>query len=388
MTSWPMLRPAPLATALWAAAALVGATPALATDFPVTQSQRDTAQKVAQAGVPLSELAPDAPDSYTVKKGDTLWAISTLFLKSPWRWPELWGMNQDQISNPHLIYPGQHLVLVKVDGRARLELAQQVTGPDGTVKLTPRARVQQLGDDGIPAIPMNLIEPFLNEAVVLDSDSLAAAPRVAATQEGRALLSRGDLAYVRGSLPNQQGDYRVFRSAKPLRDPVTKEVLGYEAAYVGTVEFLRPGSPAAGKTLEVPATFLVKQVRQEVNTGDRLAPVPPRSFGSFVPHAPNRAFDGRVIAVYGEAVNAGKNQIVSINKGSQDGMERGHVLALWRTGQEVRDTTTPQGRPEAIRLPDEQHGKLLVFQTFRRVSYALILSVQQPASAGDRFSQP
>lgn len=386
MTSWPMLRPAPLATALWAAAALVGATPALATDFPVTQTQRETAQKVAQAGVPLSELAPDAPDSYTVKKGDTLWAISSLFLKSPWRWPELWGMNQDQIRNPHLIYPGQQLVLVKVDGRARLEVAQQVSGANGTVKLSPRARVQSLGDDRIPAIPMHLIEPFLNEAVVLDEDSLATAPRVAGAQEGRVLLSRGDLAYVRGTLPTQ-GEYRVFRSAKPLRDPLTKEVLGYEAAYVGTMDYLRPGTPSDGKTLEVPATFQVKQIRQEVNAGDRLAPVPPRNFSAYVPHAPAKPVDGRIIAIYGEALNAGQNQIVSINKGTQDGMERGHVLALWRAGQEVRDNTGP-GRPDTIRLPDEKNGRLFVFQTYRRVSYALILSVQQPVSAGDRFSQP
>ena len=387
MTSWPMLRPVPFATALWAAAALVGATPALATEFPVTQAQRDTAQKVAQAGVPLSELAPDAPDSYTVKKGDTLWAISTIFLKTPWRWPELWGMNQEQIHNPHLIYPGQTLMLVKVDGRARLELAQSVAGPDGTVKLTPRARAQLLEDDGIPAIPLNLIEPFLNEAVVLDEDTLATAPRVAATQEGRVLLSRGDLAYVRGKLP-QQGEYRVFRNAKPLRDPLTKELLGYEGAYVGTVEYLRPGTPANGKDLEVPSTFLVKKVRQEVHTDDRLAPVPPRKFSAFMPHAPVRPIDGRVIAIYGEALNAGQNQIVSINKGTQDGIERGHVLALWRTGQEARDFTAPGGRPETIRLPDERHGRLFVFQAYRRVSYALILSVQQPVSAGDRFSQP
>ena len=386
MTSWPMLRPAPLATALWAAAALVGATPALATDFPVTQTQRETAQKVAQAGVPLSELAPDAPDSYTVKKGDTLWAISSIFLKSPWRWPELWGMNQDQIRNPHLIFPGQQLVLIKVDGRARLEVAQQVGGSGGTVKLSPRARVQALDDDRIPAIPLHLIEPFLNEAVVLDEDSLATAPRVAGAQEGRVLLSRGDLAYVRGTLPTQ-GEYRVFRSAKPLRDPLTKEVLGYEAAYVGTMDFLRPGTPSDGKTLEVPATFQVKQIRQEVNAGDRLAPVPPRSFNAYVPHAPAKPVDGRIIAIYGEALNAGQNQIVSINKGTQDGMERGHVLALWRAGQEVRDTTGP-GRPDTIRLPDERNGRLFVFQTYRRVSYALILSVQQPVGAGDRFSQP
>ncbi len=387
MTSWPMLRPAPLVTALWAAAALLSAAPAMATDFPISQSQRETAQKVAQAGVPLSELAPDAPDSYTVKKGDTLWAISTLFLKSPWRWPELWGMNQDQIRNPHLIYPGQQLVLVKVDGRARLELAKSVTGPNGTVKLSPRARAESLDDGGIPAIPMHLIEPFLNEAIVLDEDSLATAPRVAAAQEGRVLLSRGDLAYVRGTLPTQ-GDYRAFRTAKPLRDPLTKEVLGYEAAYVGSLEFLRAGTPADGKTLEVPATFQVKQIRQEVNAGDRLAPVPPRTFNRYVPHAPGKAVDGRVIAVYGEGLNAGQNQIVSINKGTQDGMEQGHVLALWRTGQEVRDTSSGTGRADTIRLPDEKNGKLFVFQTFRRVSYALILSAQQPVGPGDRLSQP
>ncbi len=385
MTSWPSLRPAPLATALWAAAALSSAAPALATDYPVTQAQRDTAQKVAQAGVPLSELAPDAPDSYTVKKGDTLWAISTLFLKSPWRWPELWGMNQDQIHNPHLIYPGQQLVLVKVDGRARLELAKGSSGTGGTVKLSPRVRAQPLDDDGIPAIPQNLIEPFLNEAVVLDEDSLANAPRVVGAQEGRVLLSRGDLAYVRGTLTHQ-GEFRVFRSAKPLRDPSTKEVLGYEAAYVGAMDFLRPGTPGDGKTLEVPATFQVTQVRQEINAGDRLAPVPPRSFSRYVPHAPARPMEGRIVAVYGDALNAGQNQIVSINKGTQDGIERGHVFALWRTGPEVRDTT--QGRPETIRLPDEKHGRLFVFQAYKRVSYALILSVQQPVSAGDRFTQP
>lgn len=386
MTSWPTLRPAPLVTALWASAALLSAAPVMAADFPVTQAQKDTAQKVAQGGIPLSELAPDAPDAYTVKKGDTLWGISTIFLKSPWRWPELWGMNQDQIRNPHLIYPGQQLVLVKVDGRARLEVAQHVAGPNGVVKLTPRMRSQSIDDGGIPPIPLHLIEPFLNEAVVLDEDSLATAPRVAGTQEGRVLLSRGDIAYVRGTLPNE-GDYRVFRTAKPLRDPESREVLGYEAAYVGTVAFLRPGKPSDGKTLEVPATFEVKQVRQEVNTGDRLAPVPPRNFERYVPHAPAKPVEGRIISVYGESLHAGQNQIVAINKGTQDGLERGHVLALWRTGQEARDATGP-GRPETIRLPDERHGRLFVFQAFRRVSYALILSVQQPVSAGDRFTQP
>jgi len=172
---------------------------AQAADYPITSQQRGTAQKVAQDGVPLSELAPNAPDSYTVKTHDTLWAISGLFLKSPWRWPELWGMNMEQIRNPHLIYPGQVLYLDKTGGRARLRMGQQL-GPDGTAKLSPRVRTTGLGDGALASIPFNLIEPFLNEAVIFQTNELETAPRIVATQAGRALLSRGDTAYVRGDL--------------------------------------------------------------------------------------------------------------------------------------------------------------------------------------------
>ncbi|MFM8769049.1 MAG: LysM peptidoglycan-binding domain-containing protein, partial [Rubrivivax sp.] len=154
--------------------------------LPVSPEQRDTAQRVAQAGVPLSELAPNAPDSHTVQTGDTLWDISKLFLKSPWRWPELWGMNLEQIRNPHLIYPGQVLVLVKADGRAQLKLAQSATAaPTNTVTLSPRVRSSLLDNGAVASVPMHLIAPFLNEAVVFESNQLEGAPRIVATQEGR-----------------------------------------------------------------------------------------------------------------------------------------------------------------------------------------------------------
>ena len=373
------------------AAVLAGPAAAAEPNYPVTPGMRETARQVAQAGVPLSDLAPNAPLSHTVQRGDTLWDISKLFLTSPWRWPELWGMNLEQIRNPHLIYPGQVLYLVKKDGRATLQMARPGSGmPDNTVKLSPHVRSEVLDNGAIASIPLHLIGPFLNEAVVFETDELAGAPRVVATQEGRVLLSRGETAYVRGEL-NGVRDFRLFREPKALLDPTTKEVLGYEARYVGTTTFVNPGEDrvgADGKPEIVPATFRIQDLRIEAGVGDRLHPVPQTDLTAYAPHAPNQPLDGRVISIYGEALNAGQNQIVALNRGSRDGLERGHVLALWRAGAAATDRTQADGRAEPIRLPDERHGLLFVFRTFERVSYALILTVQQPVRAGDRFTQP
>lgn len=380
----PARRAAALGTAI---GAMLFAASASAVNYPITPQQRSTAQQVAQAGVPLSELAANAPDSYTVKSGDTLWGISSIFLKSPWRWPELWGMNLDQIRNPHLIYPGQILFLDKTGGRARLRVGQAV-GPDGTVKLSPRVRSSGLGDGSIPSIPFHLIEPFLNEAVIFQANELESAPRIVGTQEGRVMLGRGELAYVRGDIA-QQREFRIFREPKPLRDPTTKELLGYEAAYVGAAEYVRPGETrngADGKPEIVPATFSVTSIKQEAGVGDRLAPMPPREFSNYAPHAPQGPMAGQIVSIYGEYLTAGQNQIVALNKGTTDGMERGHVLALWSDGARVIDKTDPS-RP-TIKLPDERHGMLFVFRVFDRMSYALILSVQSPVKVGDRFTQP
>ena len=388
MRRQPIVSPARRAAALTTAiGAMLLATSASAVNYPVTPQQRGTAQQVAQAGVPLSELAANAPDSYTVKRGDTLWAISSLFLKSPWRWPELWGMNLEQIRNPHLIYPGQILYLDKTGGRARLRVGQAI-GPDGSVKLSPRVRSSGLGDGSIPSIPFHLIEPFLTEAVIFPANELETAPRIVGTQEGRVVLGKGELAYVRGEIAPQR-EFRIFREPKALRDPSTKEVLGYEATYVGAAEYTRPGETrngADGKPEIVPATFTVTAAKLEAGVGDRLAPMPAREFSNYAPHAPQGAVGGQIVSIYGDGLTAGQNQIVALNKGSADGLERGHVLALWSTGEQMIDKTDPS-RP-TIKLPDERHGMLFVFRVFDRMSYALILSVQNPVKPGDRFTQP
>jgi hypothetical protein len=357
--------------------------------YPITAQQRATAKQVAQAGVPLSELADNAPDSYTVKSGDTLWGISGMYLKRPWRWPELWGMNLDQIHNPHLIYPGQILFLDKSNGRARLRVGEPVAeSSNGSGKLSPRVRSGPLFD-AIGAVPLHLIEPFLNEAVILQSENeLDAAPRIVGTQEGRVVLTRGDSAYVLGER-NGVNDFRVFRSPKALTDPTTEEVLGYEAVYVGLAEYVRsgaemPGGGPAGMT--VADTYTLTSSRLEAGIGDRMAPVPAREYSRYAPHAPAGEMAGQIVSIYGDGLSAGQNQIVALNKGAHDGIERGHVLALVTDGK-LRVDSTDSSR-QTIKLPNERSGLLFVFRVFDRMSYALILKSQEPVKRGDRFAQP
>lgn len=381
---------------------------AWAQNFPITPGQRATATQVAQAGVALSELAPNAPDSHTVKRGDTLWAISGLFLKSPWRWPELWGMNLDDIRNPHLIFPGQVLYLDKSSGRARLSTrAPGATSGEGqTVKVSPRTRFESLGDSAIPPISLQAIEAFLTEPLIVDEATFARAPRIVATQETRVLLSRGDRAYARGqysdgtpgtpltSAPGQPRDYRVFRNAVPLKDPVTGEVLGFEAQFVGKAllerdESTRPVTDASGKPQVelVPATIDIVVAKEEMRVGDRLLPEPPRELPNYVPRAPGAPQAGHIVSVYGNAVTfAAQNQVVAINRGRVHGLERGHVLALQRESQLVTDKTD-DARPQ-LRLPGERNGLMIVFRTFDKVSYALVLQIADGVKVGDRFTNP
>lgn len=296
-------------------------------------------------------------------------------------------MNLQQIRNPHLIFPGQVLYLDKRNGRAVLRVGQPL-GASGDVKLTPRVREGSLYD-AIAAVPMHLLESFFNEAILVeDSQQLLSAPRVVATQEGRVMLSRGETAYVRGDIGDRR-EWRLFREPKPLRDPGTKEVLGYEAQYVGTLTLQREGAEgtgADGKPLVIPSTFTVNTIRQEASVGDRLAPVPPREFDNLVPHPPAQPLAGSIVSIYGDALAAGQYQIVALNRGTRDGLERGHVLALWRDGRVVRDMTLPD-KPD-MKLPDERQGLLFVFRVFDRMSYALIMRTQDAVRIGDRFTQP
>ncbi len=385
---------------LWTAA------PALAfPDYPITAGQRGTAQRVAQAGVPLSELSPNAPERYVVKRGDTLWDISGLYLRRPWRWPELWGMNLQQIRNPHLIFPGQQLVLHKADGRAWLSL-----DPGGipTVRLSPRIRSEKLAEAAIPPIPLDVILPFLNEALVVDENTLASAARLVATPENRVLLSQGDRAYARGQYgdsSHQLGEplrleagaprgLRIFRNVVALKDPDGGEILGYEAQHVGQAERVRSEDimvsiGADGKPMQqiVPATVDITLAREEVRVGDRLLPAAPPDWPVFVPHAPEPEQQGQVVSVHGHAVrHAGQSQIVAINRGARDGAEPGQVLMLLKEHHVLPDRTD-SSQPE-LQLPGERNGPMIVFRVFERVSYALLLQITDGVRVGDRFITP
>ena len=394
-----------LALALLASmAGMLLAPPALAQNLPITAEQKATAEKVAQAGIALSELAADAPENYTIKPGDTLWAISGLFLKSPWRWPQLWGMNLSDISNPHRIYPGQKLFLERKNGRATLRTsaaAPEGSAPIETIRVSPRTRYEPLDSGALPAIKAHLIEPFLAEPAIVDEFGLQNAPRIVAAQDGRVLLTRGDRAYARGQTgtplldaPGKQQEYRIFRSATPLKDPGTGEILGYEAQYVGKAVLVRSESTQAvtdksGKenTEIIPATIDIVAAKEEMRVGDRLLPEPVRELLSYAPRAPVGAVDARIVSVYGSAVvNAAQNQVVVINKGSRDGMERGTVLAIQKFGERLVDKTDAE-RP-AMKLPDERNGLLMVFRTFDRLSYALVLDITDGVKVGDRLINP
>jgi hypothetical protein len=390
---------APSSQALAALAVLAGliATPALAQNFPITPGQRTTAEQVAQAGVPLSELAPNAPEEYTVKRGDTLWGVSGLFLTRPWRWPELWGMNMEEVQNPHRIYPGQQLVLDKSDGRARLRMRQSAEAgqqPTDTVRVSPRVRIELLPDTALPTLKTHLIEPFLSEPVIIDELTLLQAPRIVAAGDGRVLITRGDRAYARGAtttplkqqVAGRSDEYRVFRSAKPLKDPLTRAILGYEAQYLGKASLVR--DEAMEQATVVPATIDILSAKEEMRVGDRLLPEPPREFTSYVPHAPAGPMTGTIVSVYGDAVSvAGQNQVVVIDKGTVDGLQNGHVLAILKDGERRIDKSQP-GERTAMKLPDERNGLLMVFRPFEKLSYALILEISDTVKVGDRVANP
>lgn len=396
------IAPALVTLAALAGGALVGSA-VHAQNFPITPQQRATAVQVAQSGVPLSELKADAPQSYTVKSGDTLWGISGVFLKTPWRWPELWGMNMTEIRNPHLIYPGQTLFLDTRDGRARLRTQKTEDGTGlPTVRLSPRTRIENLASNALPTLKTHLIEPFLAEPVVVDEEGLSAAPRIVAAQDSRVLLTRGDRAYARAAQGDQLQDdpsqkkkeFRVFRDATPLKDPVSGEILGYEAQYVGKAvlsasESIQVGVDAEGKTRVdiVPATIDIVAAKEEMRVGDRLLPEPPQQLLSYVPRAPQNPVDARIVSVYGSAVaNAAQNQVVAINRGARDGMESGQVLAILTNGLRMVDKTDAS-RPE-MKLPNERNGLLMVFRTFEKVSYGLILEITSGVKVGDRLVNP
>jgi nucleoid-associated protein YgaU len=369
-----------MAIAIAAGPAVAIAQPATAR-LPVTEEQRQTANQVAQLGVPLSALAANAPDTYTVKRGDTLWDISSIFLTSPWRWPELWGMNKEQIANPHLIYPGQTLRLVKSDGRARLELAgAQAAQAGDVVRLSPTVRDVGGERDAIPSIPARVIEPFLSKPTIVSPDELANYPRIVATQEQRVYVGIGDTVYARGITDETIERYHVFRPARPLYDPDDvdrRRPIAYEAFYLGVAQLTKAGEVATMRLLES---------TQEIGVGDRLVPITRQPVMAYVPRRPDKPIDGSIVSIYSGLTEAGTQSVVALNRGARHGVQVGYVVALLDTGATILDRTSE--RREYIKLPDERIGAMFIFRVYDEISYALVLRVTRSVKVGDRFVEP
>jgi hypothetical protein len=315
---------------------------------------------VAQAGDVLT-LKDGHPQTHVVKKGDTLWDISQKFLNDPWLWPEIWHVNP-QVDNPHLIYPGDVLNLVYIDGRPKL-----VVKRSKDVKLTPQIRITEL-DLAIPAIPLDAISPFMNDSRVVEKETLDSAPYVLSGNEGHIVSGAGDQLYARGAFEaDGEENFGIFRPGVAFIDPDTEEFLGYQAYSV-----------ANGKVIGLEkdiATLGLNRTSEEVRRGDRLLPDEERRISStFYPSAPEQDIDGYIINIEGGVSQIGSMDAVVINKGLRDGIEVGNVLAIYRVGEKVRDTVTG----EIVKVPDTRAGLMMIFRTFEKVSYGLVLKATGP----------
>jgi len=320
---------------------------------------------------------PNAPDQHVVVRGDTLWGISGKFLEKPWCWPQVWGMNKEQIKNPHWIYPGQIVYFDRVNGRLRLGKPTGTGG--GTARLSPRIRSADLNKEPIPAIAARDIEPFLTQAVIVEEHQLDHAPRIVATQENHVALGNEEKAFVLGNLDGNSR-FQAFRSPTPLKDPDTGQVIGYEAKHLGTVTLSRTATAP-----DEAHVFVVSNAREELGVGDRLLPIQESFPLSYVPHPPEQQTEAKVVSIYGGVTYAGQNQIVSINKGRLDGIDPGTVLSLWRAGKTVEDRTDDK---KPVKLPSLQYGNLFVFRVFDKFAYGLVMQVTDPVVVGDVAKSP
>jgi hypothetical protein len=331
----------------------------------------------ASAAEPL-QLVDNPPDRHVVVRGDTLWGISGKFLKEPWRWPEIWNMNREQIKNPHLIYPGEVVFLDRSGSSPRLRIGKPVKGGSGgTVKLAPQ--IYSTPDQtAIPSIPPNLIEPFLSQPLVVEKDELAGVPRIVAGPEYRTMMGAGDNAFAAGIVDANVVRWNIFRPSKPLTDPETKEIIGYEAFFLGNAQLLQPGEPAALK---------ITVAKEEILPGDRLLPAPPNNVISYVPHRPEREIAARIMTIYGGVDQGARGSVVTLNRGRDDGLDVGAVLALFRNRVAVRIADDGSGRVYTP-IPEERYALVFVFRVFDRVSYALVLDSSIPVTVGDSARNP
>jgi hypothetical protein len=387
-------------------------------------SDKTPAKAADSSKVTMSDLAADAPNDYTVVKGDTLWGIAGRFLKDPWKWPQIWEMNRDEIKNPHWIYPGNVIHLDKTGANPRLTLGGPggEGGPSGgteaqavanVIHVDPRVRTEPL-ETAIPSIPGSVIGPFLSQPLVIESDGLDNSPKILAIEESRVVVGAGDLVYVDRVASADGVNWQVYRAGAAMHDPDTGEVLGYEAKYLGDARVKRFGNPT---------TLQITKAREEIDRGDRLVPARETSFPSYVPRAPDKPIRGAIMSVEGGVQELGQYQIVTVNRGARDGIEVGHVLASYHRGAVVNPSGTTHdsnlalgfqpsswfprlmGNPDApnkstpeqagekldgssVQLPDERNGLVFVFRVFEKMSYALVVKATKPLYVGDVLQTP
>lgn len=358
------------------------------------------------------ELKKNHPERHVVVKGDTLWGISSKFLKDPWLWPKVWKLNRTQIKNPHLIYPGDVVFLDLSSGKPELKLLRE------TITLQPGAVEEPLEKKAVPTIPLNVIAPFLSQPLVIEKDQLANSPRIIAGQDNRVVLSPGTKVYI-NKIEEEDGlDWFVYRPGQTLIDPDSKETLGVEATYLGDARMTKYGEPASAT---------ISKAKEEIFIKDRLIPAGDEAITNFVPHAPEINIKGRIIKIYGGLAEAGPESIVAISRGSEDGVEIGHVLAINRYGRVIQDpepskesadakpklkelnfevSKDADGKPIVnfekksekneglilepgmIKLPDERVGLMMVFRVFDRVSYGIIMQASEPINTKDAVQTP
>ena len=324
------------------------------------------------------KIHENAPDRHIVEKGDTLWDISSKFFKDPWQWPQIWGLNKDTIKDPHWIYPGDVVHLDRASGTlhiGQIKKSEETTGAgkSDSAKLSPRVYVQSSEHNAIPSISASAIEPFLSRPLIIEKNGLADAPTIIGTHEKRVLLASGDIAYVKGLSKEQGVLWQIYRPGKTLLDPENKEVLGYEAMYLGDAE--------VEKFADISTLKIVKSLK-EINKGDQLIVASSEFAGSYVPRVPDSQIAARVISIYAGVSQAGQHSIVTLNKGLRDGLENGHVLALYRKGDVIKE------KGETHTLPDMRYGLLFVFRTFDKVAYALVMRTRLPVQLLDSALTP
>ena len=337
----------------------------------------------------------NAPDRYVVVKSDTLWDISNKFFKDPWKWPQIWGLNKETIKDPHWIYPGDVIYLDHATKTLRIgELPRTMvtpasgvalvpdlpttsdifTAPDSKIqKLSPKIRVVDGSNEAINSIPANVIIPFLSKPLVVENEDMEGAPTLIGSIELRSLLSFGDTAFVSG-LPNDKGTlWQIYRPGRALVDPDSNDTLGYEVVYLGDARVQKFDDVS---TLKITKSVL------DIQKGDHFIQSAMSLPNNYVPRSPPTKIQAKVISIYGGVLQAGQNAIITLNKGKRDGLDNGHVLALFK------ESERSNFRGEDFKLPALRYGLVYIFRTFDKVSYALVMQIQRPVQLLDSVETP